>query len=226
MVRVTVIAVAACALCACGATGGGGADDRSRPFETVASPITASEQYHIGPTDLLNVTVFQVPDLSLQEVRVDAAGGLQMPLIGVVRAAGRTPDELADDIAQALGSRYLRNPQVSVTVAEAASQKVTVDGAVMKPGVYLMRGRTTLLQAIAMAEGPSRIANLKEVAVFRDGENGRMVALFDLGQIRAGQMADPQIEGNDVIIVDTSRLNANIRDILQALPGLAVFAYL
>lgn len=182
--------------------------------------------YRIGATDMITVTVFQVPDLSLEEVRVDASGNLQMPLIGTVQAAGRTPDELASDIAAALGREYLRNPQVSVTVAEAASQKVTVDGAVTKPGVYVMRGRTTLLQAIAMAEGPSRIADLKQVAIFRDGPNGRMVALFDLAQIRSGRMQDPNLQGNDVVIVDTSRLNASIRDALQVLPGLAVFAYL
>lgn len=227
MVRVIMIAVAAGALSACGTAG----NDRLHAVDLPSFAATSGaagqmDGYRIGATDMITVTVFQVPDLSLEEVRVDASGNLQMPLIGTVQAAGRTPDELASDIAAALGREYLRNPQVSVTVAEAASQKVTVDGAVTKPGVYVMRGRTTLLQAIAMAEGPSRIADLKQVAIFRDGPNGRMVALFDLAQIRSGRMQDPNLQGNDVVIVDTSRLNASIRDALQVLPGLAVFAYL
>jgi len=181
--------------------------------------------YRIGPTDLLNVRVFQVPDLSFDEVRVDAGGDLQMPIIGAVRAAGLTAEELSRRLEASLGERTLRNPRVSVTVVEAASQKVTVDGAVTKAGVYTMRGRTTLSQAVAMAEGPSRSADLKSIAIFRTVEGRRMVAVFDLGAIRRGQTEDPIVRGDDVVIVDTSRTSAAIRDIIATLPALGVFAY-
>lgn len=184
-----------------------------------------SAEYRIGPTDKLSLSVFQVEDMSFAEIYVDAAGNLQLPLLGSVRAEGLTPAELARDVEQRLGERYLRNPQVVVTVAEAASQKITVDGAVTKPGVYEMRGRTTLMQAVAMAEGATRIAALDSVAVFRTVEGQRMVAVFDLRAIRSGQAPDPVLLGDDVIVVDTSRLNANVREVLQALPGLAVFGY-
>ena len=185
-----------------------------------------SDVYTIGPTDLLNISVFQVPDLSSEELRVDASGSIQMPLIGSVRAAGRTPEDLAQEIESQLATRFLQNPQVSVTVAEAASQKVTVDGAVTKPGVYVMRGQTTLLQAVAMAEGPSEVADLESVAVFRTTPAGRMVAVFDLHAIRNGQAADPVLLGDDVVVVDTSRLSVATRQALQSLPGLAaVFRY-
>lgn len=177
--------------------------------------------YTIGATDLLSISVFQVPDLSFDEVRVDAAGSIQMPLIGSIRAAGRSPGDLALEIENRLASRFLQNPQVSVTVAEAASQKVTVDGAVTKPGVYVMRGQTTLLQAIAMAEGPTQIADIGSVAVFRSTPTGRMVAVFDLRAIRNGQAADPVLLGDDVVVVDASRLSAATQRALQALPGLA-----
>ncbi|MFJ6023043.1 polysaccharide biosynthesis/export family protein [Brevundimonas sp. NPDC092305] len=181
--------------------------------------------YRIGPADLLKVTVFQVEDLSFDEIRVDASGTLNMPLIGNVQAAGLTPTELSSELEQRLGARYLRNPSVSVTVAEAASQKVTIDGAVAKPGVYEMRGRTTLMQAIAMAEGPTRIADLRKVAVFRNVSEGSMVALFDVQAIRAGDAEDPILSGDDVVVVDTSRLGARMQDILQALPALASFVF-
>ena len=182
--------------------------------------------YRIGRSDKLKVSVFQVPDLSFDEIRVDAAGNLQLPLIGSVVAEGMTPVELSQEITSRLAQRYLRDPQVTVTVMEAASQKVTVDGAVTKPGVYEMQGRTSLLQAVAMAEGPTRTANLKSVAVFRSVNDRRMVAVFDLSAIRSGLSPDPVILGDDVIVVDTSRLQAALRDAISALPSFAAFAYL
>jgi polysaccharide export outer membrane protein len=109
---------------------------------------------------------------------------------------------------------------------EAASQKITVDGAVTKPGVYLMRGRTTLLQAIAMAEGPSRTAALDTVAVFRTVDGRRMAAVFNLADIRAGRTEDPVMLGDDIVVVDTSRTSVALREMLAALPALSVFAYL
>lgn len=196
------------------------------PTLQTSSGASVAPEYRIGASDELNIKVFQIPDLTFEEIFVDASGNLQMPMIGTVRAQGLTPEELSTEMERLLREKYLRNPQVSVTVTEAANQKVTVDGAVTKPGVYRMQGRTTLLQAVAMAEGPTRVADLGSVAIFRTVDDRRMVALFDLGQIRAGRMADPYIQGDDIVVVDTSRLSANMRDILAALPGLAVFAYL
>lgn len=229
--RFLVIAAAMSMMAAC--AGGG----RSAPADAVAvsvagetlltsSTVSTPPEYRIGASDKLNVAVFQIPDLTFEEIFVDASGNLQMPMIGTVQAAGRTPEELSLEMERLLKERYLRNPQVSVTVTEAANQKVTVDGAVTKPGVYKMQGRTTLLQAVAMAEGATRVANLGSVAIFRTVDDRRMVALFDLNQIRSGQMADPYIQGDDVVIVDTSRLSVTVREVLGALPGLAVFGYL
>ena len=179
--------------------------------------------YVIGPTDVLKITVFQVADLSFDELRVGSFGNIQMPLIGTVRAAGLTPGELSELLQAQLGERYLQNPQVSITVVESASQKVTVDGDVTKPGVYVMQGRTTLVQAIAMAEGPTRTADLTSVAIFRNANGQRTVAVFDLRAIRNGEMQDPVILGDDVVVVDRSRLNAAMREILSAVPALAIF---
>lgn len=182
--------------------------------------------YRIGEGDTLKVSVFQVPDLSFDSIVVDAAGNLQLPLIGSVRAAGMTPAEITAEVERMLSERYLRDPQVNISVVESVSQKVTVDGAVTRPGVYKMSGRTTLLQAVAMASGPVKEADLRSVAVFRTVDNRRMVAVFDLAAIRNGELEDPAVFGEDVIIVDTSRLNAALREVVALLPGLAVFAYL
>jgi len=192
-------------------------------LQTTQVGIQPTTEYVIGVQDKLNVRVFQVADLSFDELVVDTSGNIQMPLIGAVQAAGLTPPALSSEIARRLGDQFLRDPQVTVTVAEAASQKITVDGAVTKPGVYEMRGRTSLLQAVAMAEGPSRIADLSKVAVFRTIDGQRSVAVFDLGAIRQGRAEDPFVLGDDIVVVDTSQLNAILRDAVGALPALAIF---
>jgi polysaccharide export outer membrane protein len=186
---------------------------------------TPTAEYRIGVGDKLSVRVFQVADLSFEELVVDTSGNINLPLIGAVRGAGRTAGEMSTDIAARLAARYLRDPQVTVTIMEAASQKITVDGAVTKPGVYEMRGSTSLLQAVAMAEGPSRVADLTKVAVFRTIDGRRSVALFDLSAIRQGRASDPQVLGDDVIVVDISRLSSGLREAVGALPALAAFAY-
>ncbi|MDP3080270.1 MAG: polysaccharide biosynthesis/export family protein [Brevundimonas sp.] len=194
-------------------------------IQTVQTVVAPATEYRIGVGDKLDVRVFQVEDLSFEELVVDTSGNINLPLIGAVRGAGRTAGEMASDIARRLAAQYLRDPQVTVTVKEAASQKITVDGAVTKPGVYEMRGSTSLLQAVAMAEGPTRVADLTKVAVFRNIEGRRSVAVFDLSAIRQGRASDPQVLGDDVIVVDTSRLSSALREVVGALPALAAFAY-
>ncbi len=197
----------------------------AQPVDMRTAQISTAPQteYNIGVGDKLSVRVFQVPDLSFDALTVDTSGNIQMPLIGAVRAAGLNSGQLSADIATRLSAQYLRNPQVTVTVTEAASQKITVDGAVTKPGVYEMRGATSLLQAVAMAEGPTRVADLTKVAVFRTIDGQRSVALFDLAAIRQGRADDPSVLGDDVIVVDTSRLNSAMREIVGAIPALSIF---
>lgn len=194
-------------------------------LQTVQTVAVPDAEYRIGVGDKLDVRVFQVQDLSFEALVVDTSGNIQLPLIGAVRGAGRTAGEMASDIAGRLSAQYLRNPQVTVTVKEAASQKITVDGAVTQPGVYEMRGSTSLLQAVAMAQGPTRVADLTKVAVFRSIDGRRSVALFDLSAIRQGRASDPAVLGDDVIVVDTSRLNSALREIVGAIPAIAAFAY-
>jgi len=179
--------------------------------------------YRIGAQDKININVFQEPELSLQNVQVDAGGNILLPLIGTVKAAGRTSTELSQEIAERLNSRFLVDPQVSVIVASSVSQKVTVEGAVVEPGVYEVRGQTTLLEALAMAKGPSRVAALEQVAVFRTIGGQRMGALFDIKAIRRGEAADPEIRGNDTVVVGLSDIKAVWRDVLAAAPALAIF---
>ena len=226
--RLFALLFAVLAVAACGSSGRENADvTAATQVASYALPVgqavAPAEDYRIGETDLLKVSVFRVPELSFDQLRVDSSGNIQMPLIGTVRAAGLTPSELSASLTSQLGARYLRNPQITVTVVEAASQKITVDGAVTQPGVYEMRGRTTLLQAVAMARGPSGSADLSSVAIFRTIDGQRMVAVFDLGAIRNGEAEDPVVLGEDVIVVDTSTLNAGLRAAISAAPVLTLF---
>lgn len=230
----SLIVAATAALFLAGCNGEARIDPANMTAAALVDPYALADQgrtsiqgadYQIGSADLLNITVFQVPELSFSGLRVDSSGSIQMPLIGAVRAEGLTPQALSNELARLLSVRYLRDPQVTVTVAEAANQKVTVDGAVSKPGVYNMRGRTTLMQAVAMAEGPLRTADTRKVAVFRTTEQGRMVAVFDLSAIRAGQAEDPVLLGDDIVVVDTSRLSLAVRDIVSALPAAGAIFY-
>ena len=144
---------------------------RTRPadFATLPAP-PEGVNYRIGALDKLNVTVFQNKDLSAEKMQVDAGGHILLPLIGSVTAQGKTTSELSDEIASRLGQKYLQSPQVSVTVEEAVSQKVSVEGAVTEAGVFELKGRTSLLEAVARAKGTTRYANLRHVTIIRNVE--------------------------------------------------------
>lgn len=179
------------------------------------------DEYRIGAQDVLRVTVFQEEDLSFNEVPVDATGRIVLPLIGLVQAAGKTSLELSRDIAMRLEERYLVEPQVSIVVVKSASLRVTVEGAVNGPGIFDIEGSTTLLQALALAQGPIQTANLDQIIVFRTKPDGVYAARFNLADIRLGRQPNPEILGNDIVVVGNSYAKQVFRDFLQLSPMLA-----
>jgi polysaccharide export outer membrane protein len=178
----------------------------------------APADYRIGPLDVLKITVFQEPDLSADEVPVDASGNILLPLIGQVTAAGRTGSQLSADIADRLGSRFLVDPQVSIIIVKSVAQRVTVEGSVEKPGVYQIEGSTSLLQAMALASGPSRVAKTSEIIVFRTIDGKVYAAQFNLDLIRRGTQPNPQILGGDIVVVGRSALKGLYKDLLEIAP--------
>jgi polysaccharide export outer membrane protein len=174
------------------------------PPDEVAGASSGVRDYRIGPDDTLDINVFQIAELT-RSVHVDSTGKILLPLLGTVQASGRTPDQLSMDIATELKKSYMKDPQVTVAVKEAQSQRVTVDGAVIQPGVYPLTGHTTLLQAVSLAKGPDpKLANIRHVAIFRTVGGTRRSAMYDLSEVRTGKAEDPEIFGNDIIVVDTS----------------------
>lgn len=193
------------------------------PDTTSASgAYTGKTDYRIGAQDLIEVSVFQVAELN-RTVRVNTGGQITLPLIGVVQAGGKTVQELEAEIARKLEAGFLQNPQVSVFIKEFTSQRVTVEGAVREPGIYPLTGKTTLLQAIALAGGLDQIADLKGIVIFRVVDGRKMGARFNLKEIRAGRAEDPQIFGDDIVVVDQSGSKSAWRRIIESIPIFNIF---
>lgn len=189
-------------------------------------PVVArdeAEAQRVRAGDRLSVRVFGEPELSSDQYRVDAAGYFQMPLVGELIAAGQSPSELRAEIARRLAARFIREPQVSVAVAEAAKTKFTVEGQVAQPGVFDATPGSTLLSAIAQAQSPTKVARLDEVLVFRTVDGKRMGARFNLADVRSGQAPDPQILPGDTIVVGFSAAKGAFRDFLQVAPLFSLF---
>lgn len=220
MLRKTTALVLGMTLSACASTN---LPKGPEAYEIIPAPSStaAATEYRIGPRDVLKITVFQEPDLSQDGVPVDASGNILLPLIGQVQVTGKTSTELSRDIADRLGDRYLIDPQVSIIVSSSASQNVTVEGAVNKPGVFALQGPTTLLQAMALAQGPTQTARLDEVIVFRRKEDKVYAAQFNLGDIRVGAAENPEILGSDIVVVGNSFAKQMFRDFLALSPALA-----
>lgn len=167
--------------------------------------VNSAEDYRIGPQDLLELQVFGVEALN-RTIRVNSRGFISLPLIGMTQAAGLTAEQLEEALAAKLAKDYLQNPQVSVFIKEYTSQRVTVEGAVKIPGVYPIKGRTSLVQALATAAGLTTLAD-PTIRVFRvDPATGnRTVLEFDLEKIRTGELRDPEVRNDDIVQVRESQ---------------------
>lgn len=189
-------------------------------------PVKAMDELvaqRIRTGDKLAISVFGESELSRNDYVVDSTGFVQVPLIGQVIAAGVSPEELRAEITRRLGARFVRDPQVSVSIAERARARFAVEGQVEDPGVYEADATTTLLAAIAQAGSPNRVAKNSEVMVFRVINGRRMGARFDIDQIRSGRADDPQIIGGDTVVVGYSGSKGFWRDVRETAPLLNLF---
>lgn len=194
---------------------------KAEPLASAATPGSAA--YKIGPQDVLDVAVFKVPELA-RSVHVADTGTINLPLLGEVPAAGKTTRDLEGDLAKKLGAKFLQSPQVSVQVKEYNSQRVTVEGAVKNPGVHALKGKTSLLQLVALSGGLDPISD-STLVVFRRSDDKRYAARYELDSIRKGEKEDPTILPGDVIVANSSALKSAWGDFLKAVP-LASFALL
>lgn len=172
--------------------------------DQIRSPV---REYKIGPRDLLEIKVFESPDLS-QSVRVSQDGTITLPLIGRIEVGGLTSDEVERKLASLLEKEYVRNPQVSVFIREYQSQRVAVIGAVEKPGTYELVGRQTLLHMISLAGGLKENA-ANPIYVIRNGTNGHGLSIsIDLDELllNGNQELNIPIQADDVINVPVDQM--------------------
>jgi polysaccharide export outer membrane protein len=204
----------------------GSSKQAARAADKLTSAATPGNQgYKIGPLDVVEFSVFKVPELA-RTAQVAETGTINLPLVGEVQAAGRTAQELERELTLKLGKKYLQSPQVTILIKEYNSQRVTIEGAVKKPGVYPIRGTTTLLQVVATAEGLDSAVSDTTVVVFRQIDGKRSAARFDIADIRNGSAQDPLLQSGDVIVAPTSATKETFSIILKALPLATVFALL
>lgn len=186
------ILLAAAVSLAAGSAGG------KKPDGSVERPL--------GKEDLLEISVFEIPELN-RTVRVSERGSISLPLLGEVPAEGLTASELEQALRDRLQEKYLRDPQVSVFVKENGSKKVSVLGEVGKPGVYEMLGPRTLLQILSEAGGlTSNVgADLYVIRIGPDGTAERIPILIESLLVNRDPSLNLDIRPGDVISVPEDR---------------------
>ena len=187
-----------------------------------AGAYEGANDYRLGAQDLIEVSVFGVQDLS-KTVRVNSNGQISLPLVGAVMAGGRTIPELETELAKRYADGFLQRPQVTVFVKEFSSQRITMEGAVKNPGIYPLTGKISLLQAVAVAGGLDPLADLNGLVLFRLIDGKKMAAAYSMRDLRSGRIEDPQLYGDDIVVVEQSGSKTAMRRFLEALPAFGLF---
>jgi protein involved in polysaccharide export with SLBB domain len=169
------------------------------------TPVAIEEirSYTLSPNDVVRIKVFQEEDLTT-EMRLAKDGSGTFPLLGSINLGGKTVDEAAASIRDLLGKDYLVNPQVTVTVTEYSKRRFTVLGQVQKPGSYDIPSEesVTLLQAIAMAGGFTRLAVQSKVTITRTAVGAKKTFAVDVKSAANDPNTKPfEILPDDTIII-------------------------
>jgi polysaccharide export outer membrane protein len=159
----------------------------------------SDQPYRIGREDVLDVAVWRDADLS-RTLPVRPDGYISMPMTGDVLAAGKTPTELAEEIKDRL-KPYVQEPRVTVIIREVNSSRVFVTGEVTNPGAYPLRGRVSLVQAIALAGGFTDFANSDRIVVIRTDDKGGQIPVRYSDLISPDGSQDVILRPGDTIVV-------------------------
>ncbi len=172
---------------------------RTTPGVTTAARPWTEQEYRLGPGDKLRVEVYREPQLS-QSLQVRPDGKITLPLVGDVAATGRTSIELRDALTTSL-KEYVTNPDVTVIVQEATAAQVFIIGEVPSPGVQVMRGPLTALQALAQAGGLKEFADERDIRILRKGNLGLVTIPFDYKEAIRGRLEPVYLQPGDTVVV-------------------------
>ncbi len=172
-----------------------------------ASQINDGLDYYLGTGDVLQLSVFQVPELNTK-VRINERGNIVLPIIGMLEVQGLTIPELEERLVEKLQADYLQNPQVSVFVDEYRSQQITVMGAVKNPNVYSVRQSRSVFEMLSLAGGVTPNAgDLIRIETQQvDPQTGQLVKrnlLLSLSKLLQGQdeASTIRLNGGDSLLV-------------------------
>ena len=170
------------------------------PASQPAAPPEMSP-YYVAPGDVLRVAVWKEPELTT-DVFVRLDGRITVPLVGDVKAAGRTTEELTNEIRTRLRA-FLEVPQVTITVSQAVSTRFYVIGQVTTSGAFALNSRITVAQALALAGGFREFAKRDRVMLLRENRGERKAIPFNFRDLELGTNLDQNIvlESGDTIIV-------------------------
>jgi polysaccharide biosynthesis/export protein VpsN len=167
-----------------------------------ASTLAASEQYRLGAGDLIQISVYDEPDLST-EVRIGLSGDISYPLLGDVTVAGLSPKDLEEKLVKRLKGPYLLNPSVTVSIVEYRPFYVT--GEVEKPGGYSFHPGLTVDKAISIAGGFTERASKSKIFVQHDNSGSTNVSLQGRRDEQRTQLKlYDVVQPGDVITVEQS----------------------
>jgi polysaccharide biosynthesis/export protein len=172
--------------------------------QQAATPPAAPSDpsYVIGAQDVLSVSVWKDPELTLPSVPVRPDGKISMPLLNDVQAAGLTPDQLKGQITDGL-KKFMTDPIVTVIVTQMNSQRVYITGEVTKAGAYPLLPQMTILQALSSAGGFTQFANTRKIYMFRT-VNGKQVNFpFNYKDVIHGKNLSQNVvlQAGDTIVV-------------------------
>ena len=171
------------------------------PMELVSLQTNAA----LGPGDVIEIRVFQENDLS-GNYQVSADGTIDFPLLGTLKVADETPSRVAEMVREGLANGYLKNPYVSVMVKERVSKLVHVLGQVAKPGTFPYEQGMTIVHAITLAGGFTKIARPNAVVVTRI-ENGQETrTVVPVNEISEGRARNFFLKPGDIVFVPESLL--------------------
>ncbi|CAN5293985.1 hypothetical protein BH24PSE2_BH24PSE2_12740 [soil metagenome] len=161
------------------------------------------EGYKIQPGDVLEISVWNEPDLQ-REVLVRPDGAISFPLTdGDIQAAGRTVEQLRQELVDRL-SKYIPDLVATVSVTQILGNKVYVIGQVNNPGVFVMNPRIDVMQALSMAGGGTAFASLNDIRILRRTGDGKQRAYrFEYGDVIRGNRLEQNImlRSGDVVVV-------------------------
>lgn len=159
------------------------------------------EKYLLGPEDVIEVSVWKEPDMTRQLV-VQPDGKIFYPLVGEIRASGKTVKQLQEEISKKL-EKFVTDASVTVILLRTQNYKIYVTGKVNKPGEFLVGRPTTVLQALSMAGGLTPFASPKNIKVIRKSAGQDEIFNFDYKDVSRGNMLYQNIilQPGDVVVV-------------------------